>query len=149
MTNRAYTKAMNRIEKYLTDRGFTVNLNSNTFGFFEEEDLVTCASRAEGTLSMICGFLHEAGHAISAPSTFADLRPSNKRDRVMVAELEYKAWEEGWKLAKRLKITFPELEDQYRKDWMRFWNTYLDALYTQTKRSVIKEIAYNYTPESE
>jgi len=131
MTEEQYIKALTQIVNYLETRGFTVKLNSNTFGYYEEEQLITAPTRAQGTIGLIIGLLHEAGHTEQSASSFADLRKSFKRDKAIIAEQEYTAWFHGWSIAEELNITSKELYTQYRKSWLLYWTQYIQRLYKE------------------
>jgi hypothetical protein len=129
MTEEQHIKALSKIVNYLETRGFTVKLNSNTFGYYEEEQLITAPTRAQGTVNMIIGLLHEAGHTEQSASSFSQLRKSIKRDKAIIAEQEYTAWYHGWQIAEELHITTKELQTQYRKSWLLYWTQYIERLY--------------------
>lgn len=129
MTEEQHIKALSKIVNYLETRGFTVKLNSNTFGYYEEEQLITAPTRAQGTVNMIIGLLHEAGHTEQSASSFSQLRKSIKRDKAIIAEQEYTAWYYGWQIAEELHITTKELQTQYRKSWLLYWTQYIERLY--------------------
>lgn len=78
MTEQQYTKALSKIVKYLETRGFTVKLDSNSFGYSDEEDLITCAKRSQGTPEFICSLLHEAGRSEQSCSEFNNLKKSKQ-----------------------------------------------------------------------
>ena len=61
MTEQQYTKALSKIVKYLESRGYTVKLDSNTFGYYEEDDLITCAKRSQGTPEVYLLFITRGG----------------------------------------------------------------------------------------
>jgi hypothetical protein len=144
MTDKQYKEALSKIVNYLTTQGYTVNLKSNTFGFFVEEDLIVCPAQSKG-LSMISGLLHEAGHAVQDSSVFAGLRKTNKRNKAIIAELEYTAWFHGWSIAEELNITSKELWIYYRQQWLTYWSEYIERVYEKpTNKEYIDSIADRY-----
>ena len=147
MTEEQYIKALSQIVNYLETRGFTVKLNSNTFGYYEEEQLITAPTRAQGTINLIIGLLHEAGHAEQSASSFANLRKSIKRDKAIIAEQEYTAWFHGWSIAEELNISSKELYIQYRKSWLLYWTQYIERLYKDDDRVILSSIIEAYKPE--
>lgn len=144
MTDKQYKVALSKIVNYLTTRGYTVNLKSNTFGFFFEEDLIVCPTQSKG-LSMLSGLLHEAGHAVQSDSVFAGLRKTNKRNKAIIAELEYTAWFHGWSIAEELDICTNELWIYYRQQWLTYWSEYIERVYEKpTDKLYIDSIADSY-----
>jgi hypothetical protein len=144
MTDKQYKVALSKIVNYLTTRGYTVNLKSNTFGFFFEEDLIVCPAQSKG-LSMLSGLLHEAGHAVQSDSVFAGLRKTNKRNKAIIAELEYTAWFHGWSIAEELDICTNELWLYYRQQWLTYWSEYIERVYEKpTDKLYIDSIADSY-----
>ena len=144
MTTTQYETALARIVKYLKGRGVTVNLNSNAFGYYEEEQLITTPTKAQGTIGMIVGLLHEAGHDKQQQSTFLPLRKSKKRDKAIVTEQEYTAWVEGWSIASQLKIAHEELYITYRKSWLLYWTQYIERLYKVDDAGQLNHIIDSY-----
>jgi hypothetical protein len=144
MTTTQYETALARIVKYLKGRGVTVNLNSNAFGYYEEEQLITTPTKAQGTIGMIVGLLHEAGHTKQQQSTFLPLRKSKKRDKAIVTEQEYTAWVEGWSIANQLKIAQEELYITYRKSWLLYWTQYIERLYKVNDVGQLNHIIDSY-----
>lgn len=144
MTERQYTKALSKIVKYLESRGFTVKLDSNSFGYYEEEDLITCSKRSQGTPEFICSLLHEAGHSEQSSSEFNSLKKSKKRDLAIIIEMEYTAWYHGLEIAKNLDICTIELERIYRSEWLTCWNSYIYTLATKYSKADIHEAALPY-----
>ena len=115
MTEKQYTKALAKVVSYLTSRGYTVKLDSNTFGFFEEDDLITAPTKSQGTLPHLCSLLHEAGHTVQDRSQFNSLRRTTKRDQAIIIEQEYTAWYHGLELARELNIYTKEQVNKMRK----------------------------------
>ena len=146
MTEKQYTKALSKIVNYLESRGYTVKLNSNTFGYYEEEQLITAPTSAQGTINMIIGLLHEAGHSEQSDSSFLTLRKSIKRDKAIIAEQEYTAWYHGYTIAEELNITTKELYTEYRKAWLLYWTQYIERLYKDNDTQLLKEIIEAYKP---
>jgi hypothetical protein len=146
MTEKQYEKALARIVNYLEGRGYTVKLNSNTFGYYEEDQLITAPTGAQGTIGLIIGLLHEAGHSEQSDSSFLNMRKSIKRDKAIVTEQEYTAWFHGWTIAEELKITTKELYTEYRKSWLLYWTQYIERLYKDNDRNLLEEIIDAYKP---
>lgn len=128
MSEAEYNHALDQIVKYLTVRGIECNLHSNTFAYYPDDDRITCAVNAQGTYSMICGLLHEAGHAIQSRSQFTKLRKSRKRNIAIIIEQEYKAWESGWIIAQQLSICTEALYTEYLRSWMNSWTRYIEQI---------------------
>ena len=139
-----YKIALGRIVKYLEAQDYTVKLDSNSFGFFAEESLITCSSKAHGTYSMICSLLHEAGHTVQPRSQFNNMRKSIKRDKAIIIELEYTAWSYGWLIAKELDIDTPVLEQTYLESWMKYWVQYIEYIGTDWAPKEIHHLAESY-----
>ena len=146
MTEKQYEKALARIVNYLEGRGYTVKLNSNTFGYYEEDQLITAPTGAQGTIGLIIGLLHEAGHSEQSDSSFLNMRKSIKRDKAIVTEQEYTAWFHGWSIAEALKITTKELFTEYRKSWLLYWTQYIERLYKDDDRAMLNKIIDAYKP---
>ena len=147
MTEQYYSKALSKIVTYLKSRGYTVKLNSNSFGYYKEEQLITAPTGAQGTIGLIIGLLHEAGHAEQSESSFIAMRKSIKRDKAIVTEQEYTAWFHGWQIAEELNITSKELFTQYRKSWLLYWTQYIERLYKDDDRVILSSIIEAYKPE--
>ena len=147
MTERQYTKALSKIVKYLETRGFTVKLDSNSFGYYDEEDLITCSKRSQGTPEFICSLLHEAGHSEQSCSEFNNLKKSKKRDQAIIIEMEYTAWYHGLEIAKELNILTNDLERIYRSEWLKHWYSYIYALTSKYSKADIHESALPYIKE--
>ena len=146
MTDKQYKEALSKIVNYLTTQGYTVNLKSNTFGFFVAEDHIVCPAQSKG-LSMITGLLHEVGHTVQENSVFKGLRKTNKRNKAIIAELEYTAWSHGWSIAEELNITSKELWLYYRQQWLTYWSEYIERIYsTTTDKLYVDSIADRYAP---
>ena len=139
-----YKIALGRIVKYLEAQDYTVKLDSNSFGFFAEESMITCSSKAHGTYSMICSLLHEAGHTVQPRSQFNNMRKSIKRDKAIIIELEYTAWSYGWLIAKELHIDTPVLEQTYLESWMKYWVQYIEYIGTDWAPKEIHHLAESY-----
>ena len=139
-----YKIALGRIVKYLEAQDYTVKLDSNSFGFFAEESMITCSSKAHGTYSMICSLLHEAGHTVQPRSQFNNMRKSIKRDKAIIIELEYTAWSYGWLIAKELDIDTPVLEQTYLESWMKYWVQYIEYIGTDWAPKEIHHLAESY-----
>jgi len=77
---------------------------------------------------MICGLLHEAGHAVQPSSVFTTLRRSKKRDVAIIIEQEYKAWESGWDIARVCNICTDSLHAEYIRSWMHSWSRYIQQI---------------------
>ena len=148
MTEQQYTKDLSKIVKYLESRGFTVKLDSNAFGYYGEEDLITCAKRSQGTPEFICALLHEAGHSEQPHSEFIDLKKSKKRDQAIIIEMEYTAWYYGLEIAKELDILSTDLESIYRSEWLKHWNSYITAIASKYSKADIHETAGSYINHS-
>jgi hypothetical protein len=133
-----YKIALGRILKFITSRGYSVNLRSNSFAVIEEEQLVTAPHNASG-VNLICSLLHEAGHIVQSKSNFSSLRKSIKRDKAIIYEQEYQAWFLGWQIAEELNIDSPELYITYRQSWLTHWSSYIQAVNTETQSHVITE----------
>lgn len=144
MDKKIYKQYLERIVKHLEARGYTVNLNSNTFAFVDEDNTILCPSKSHGTYSMICGLLHEAGHTKQPPSVFKGLRKSLKRDQLIIAEQEYTAWSLGLELADKLDILDPILYREYIKEWSKYWHSYLNSLFKDGNPRLIEEIMSAY-----
>lgn len=139
-----YKIALGRIVQYLEAQGYTVKLNSNSFGFFAEESLITCPTKSHGTYSMICSLLHEAGHTVQPRSQFNNQRKSLKRDKAIIIELEYTAWSYGWLIAKELNIDTPVLEQHYLDSWMKYWTQYIEYIGKDWSSKEIHHLAESY-----
>ena len=139
-----YKIALGRIVKYLEAQDYTVKLDSNSFGFFAEESMITCSSKAHGTYSMICSLLHEAGHTVQPRSQFNNMRKSIKRDKAIIIELEYTAWSYGWLIAKELDIDTPVLEQTYLQSWLKYWVQYIEYIGTDWAPKEIHHLAESY-----
>ena len=139
-----YKIALGRIVKYLEAQDYTVKLDSNSFGFFAEESMITCSSKAHGTYSMICSLLHEAGHTVQPRSQFNNMRKSIKRDKAIIIELEYTAWSYGWLIAKELHIDTPVLEQTYLESWMKYWVQYIEYIGKDWSTKEIHHLAESY-----
>ena len=138
-----------KVVSRINSLGIEVNLQSNTYGYYQDEELIT--ARWNGAeLDVLCSLLHELGHVIQSESHFSKLRKSFKRDRAIIAEQEYKAWELGWQEAVALNITTPELEVYYNRLWMKCWSGYLSTLYsarTNEQDRVIEYLIDTYASE--
>lgn len=148
MTEKQYTKALAKVVSYLTSRGYTVKLDSNTFGFFEEDDLITAPTKSQGTLPHLCSLLHEAGHTVQDRSQFNSLRRTTKRDQAIIIEQEYTAWYHGLELARELNIYTKELDREYRRQWLLYWSQYVKAVYIQYDAKEIRECAEPYIEQT-
>jgi hypothetical protein len=146
MKEKQYGIALNKIVTYLETRGYTVKLNSNSFGYYEETQTITTPTNAQGTIGLIIGLLHEAGHTEQQPSSFIAMRKSIKRDKAIVTEQEYTAWYHGWQLAEELNITSKELYIEYRKSWLLYWTQYIKRLYKDDDRVLLANIIEAYKP---
>lgn len=127
--------ALGRVLKFITSRGYSVNLRSNSFAVIEEEQLVTAPHNASG-LNLICSLLHEAGHIVQSKSNFSSLRKSMKRNKAIIYEQEYQAWYLGWQIAEELNIDTNSLYTEYRKLWMKYWLSYIEASHTADAASI-------------
>lgn len=141
MNSKEYTIALNRILEYLESRGFDVQLDSNSFGVYMDEQRITCSSRAQGTYLMIASLLHEAGHVVQPKSSFSSLRKSKKRDQAIVVEQEYTAWKLGWEIAQELDIDTSTLYQEYHKAFLTYWTQYIRHLYIEADTSAITTLA--------
>ena len=141
MNPKEYFIALNRILEYLDARGFDVQLDSNSFGVYMDEQRITCSSRAQGTYLMIISLLHEAGHVIQDRSTFINLRKSKKRDQAIVVEQEYTAWKLGWEIAQELNIDSTILYREYNKAFLTYWTQYIRHLYIEADHPAITQLA--------
>jgi len=141
-----YDKAIASVVNYLTERGFTVNLKSNSYGYYPDDALITCPSIAAGTYNMLCGLLHEAGHTVQTPSTFTTLRKSKKRDQAIIAEQEYKAWIEGWTIASTIYIATPEFHQHYQQSFLQHWTAYIRTIYITATQDDIRALVDSYEP---
>lgn len=130
-----YKIALGRILKFITSRGYSVNLRSNSFAVIEEEQLVTAPHNASG-VNLICSLLHEAGHIVQSKSNFSSLRKSIKRDKAIIYEQEYQAWFLGWQIAEELYIDTSTLYTEYRKAWMKYWLSYIEASHACNSMSI-------------
>ena len=139
-----YKVSLGRVVKYLESQGYQVKLNSNSFGFFEEDAIITAPTKAHGTDSMIIGLLHEAGHTVQPRSQFNDQHKSLKRDKAIIIELEYTAWSYGWLIAKELHIDTPVLEQTYLESWMKYWVQYIEYIGTDWSTKEIHHLAESY-----
>lgn len=144
MTDKQYSKALAKVVNYLTSRGYTVKLDSNTFGYYEDEDLITAPTKSQGTLPYLCSILHEAGHTIQDRSSFNSLRRTTKRDQAIIIEQEYTAWYHGLDIARELNIYTKELDREYRRQWLVYWSQYVKTVYTQYDSKEIRECAEPY-----
>ena len=143
MSKAEYDVALSRIIEYLTTQGIEINLRSNRFEFDAEEWCINCAARSAGTISMICSILHEAGHAKQYSTAFNILPASKKRYQAIIIEQEYKAWEEGWNIARTLYIDeMPNIYREYHKLWLSSWTSYICTV-TQPACN-IKQLASGY-----
>lgn len=138
-----YKIALGRVVKFITSRGYTVNLRSTSFGVIEEEQLVTAPHNASG-VNLICSLLHEAGHIVQNKSNFSQLRNTIKRNKAIILEQEYTAWSDGYKIAEELYIDSPELYIAYRQSWLTHWSSYINAVNTEPQSRVIAEWVQPY-----
>mgnify|MGYP006282319663 CR=1 FL=1 len=136
-----YKKQINKVIARINSLGVDVNLQSNTFAYYQEDNLITCHWKAQ-ELDVLCSLLHELGHVVQPKSTFNDFRKSKRRDQTIIAEQEYTAWQLGWEEAVALNINTPELYTYYRKMWMKCWSGYLDALFSKTQLEAEELITY-------
>ena len=139
-----YKVSLGRVVHYLESQGYEVKLNSNSFGFFEEDALITAPTKAHGADSMIIGLLHEAGHTVQPRSQFNDMHKSLKRDKAIIIELEYTAWSYGWLIAKELNIDTPVLEQHYLESWMKYWTQYIEYIGKDWSKKEIHHLAESY-----
>ena len=146
MKEKQYSIALNKIVTYLETRGYTVKLNSNSFGYYEETQTITAPTNAQGTIGLIISLLHEAGHTEQSSSSFAGMRKSAKRDKAIVTEQEYTAWFHGWSIAEELNIVTEELYKEYRKSWLLYWTQYIERLYKDNDRILLARIIEAYKP---
>ena len=136
--------SINKVVKYCTEQlGVDVNLRSNSFNYDSDTQTINCRWNASEQ-DLLCSMLHEVGHVIQAPSTFALLRASKKRNKALIAELEYTAWQEGWNIAVELSINTEELYMRYKQLWMMHWSSYLEYLYSEDKPDDLKLMAWSY-----
>ena len=139
-----YKVSLGRVVHYLESQGYEVKLNSNSFGFFEEDALITAPTKAHGTDSMIIGLLHEAGHTVQPRSQFNDMHKSLKRDKAIIIEQEYSAWVYGWTIAEELHIDTPVLEQAYKQSWLKYWTQYIEYIGKDWSKSDIHHLAESY-----
>lgn len=144
MTDNQLHKAVARVVSYIQSCGITVNLNSNSFGYYQEDSLITTPTQAAGTISLLIGLLHEAGHSQQPDSRFKSLRKSKKRNKCIILEQEYTAWQIGLEIAYHLDIVTKELYTQYTKAWMNYWTGYCIALYRDDNAEYIAQLASSY-----
>ena len=138
-----YKIALGRVLKFITSRGYSVNLRSNSFAVIEEEQLVTAPHNASGA-NLICSLLHEAGHTVQPRSQFNDLRKSIKRDKAIIIEQEYSAWVYGWTIAEELYIDTPVLNAAYKQSWLKYWTQYIEYITKDWSREEIHHLAESY-----
>lgn len=141
MQRRQYDKCIKRITEYLKKLGYSVTLRSTEFCVMQEEKTIRCSWRSEGKYDMIVSLLHEAGHVVQPATTFVNLRKSTKRDRAIVVEQEYKAWELGWGIAEELNIASKDLQEQYIKSWLKYWTLYIETLYIHAHKQYISHLS--------
>lgn len=81
-----------------------------TYGAYRHEMMTIDVSRSASPEIQLFTLLHELGHHLSRTSQKSNKKPDRKHDRrsaikrVNIIEEEYKAWNLGKKLAKKLKI---------------------------------------------
>jgi len=139
-----YKIALGRVVKFITSRGYTVNLKSNSFYLIEEDRIVAAPHNASG-YNMICSLLHEAGHIVQSTTEFKLLRSTLKRNKAIILEQEYQAWMHGWNISIELNLNTPELYIYYRKSWLAHWSTYIEAVTHPDNTSAIKEWSKPFT----
>lgn len=144
MTQKQLDKAVARVVSYLKSRGVSVNLNSNSFGYYSEEDLITTPSSSQYSISLLIGLLHEAGHSQQPESPFKCLRKSKKRNKCIIIEQEYTAWQIGLSIAHELDIVTKELYKEYMKAWVNYWTTYCIAVYKNDDPVYIERLIESY-----
>jgi hypothetical protein len=130
MSPSLYKKHLSRITSYLKKKAITVKLNSNEFTYSSEDDHISCASKSQGSYEYICGLLHEVGHSRQLNSHFHGMKKSINRNRAIILEQEFSAWYNGWEIATELKINNKQLWSVYQKEWLKYWNHYIDLATT-------------------
>jgi len=124
-------EALSKIIKYCESRGCTVNLKSNTYGYYPELNVIRSPIKALNTISQIIGLLHEAGHIHQPKSTFSSVRFSKQRNQAIIIEQEYCAWVKGWQIARELSIDSTTLHSAYIRCWMKWWMSYVRELHAE------------------
>ena len=118
-----YSLVYNSVESYLMSLGDIDIQSGREFSYeFDDESgfhIIKVPPKSKNTLSGIIGLLHEYGHARSPKTPFL-----NMAGKPLILEREFKAWEVGRKILKKLKLQ--ELDSEYCKEWARCWNTYIE-----------------------
>jgi hypothetical protein len=140
-----YNRCLNKVMQYATKKGITVNPNSRTFLYLEEDNLINLSNKCKGQYKYICFFLHELGHAIQPDSIFHKLKyQTHNINKLIIFEQEYTAWVLGYQIAKRLHID-NTIRDTYFKEASLALGSYMTYLH-KGKKEVIAHIAKNGYP---
>lgn len=110
----------------------SLKLDARSYYFDYEERELGAPGHTTNTTSLVCGILHEMGHAIIDNHPFEEIRKSPLVNRFIIISLEYEAWKTGLEIMEELGLE--DYRKDYIKDWIKCWKKYID-------------LSENYTPE--
>jgi hypothetical protein len=103
-----------------------------SYGYYPDTNLIIINHRYKDTVTGICSFLHELGHAINKDIDDHITVPINSNRDIKgmtgnILVIEWMAWVTGMKIAQELNI-WNTIYIQYYNIWKECWSNYLKHL---------------------
>ena len=142
-----YDEYLKRIMNYARNNlGVEVRLESKSFAYDADEQILYCSNKLKGDIRFICYLLHELGHHNQPDSVFHSIPRKGKNKQLsIILEQEYTAWKIGWEIALFLKIE--DIWNVYVKEWSDSWMTYVKTL-ANSKAKELNQVSEAYFTSS-
>ena len=139
-SQKVYRECIEALCDWCESNDISVNLFSSSHGYDPDTHEITLHHGSAGSWLHIVTLIHEIGHAVQPNSAFHSLRKSVKRDKAIIIELEYTAWQCGWDVVKSLRLNTSDLWYHYSRAWMTYWSAYIQHVYVQEQHEVYSSI---------
>jgi hypothetical protein len=120
----SFDKHIKILESKCEEWGITLKKNARSYYFDHDEREIGIPLHTKNKKSIICGLLHEMGHAIQDNHPFEEIYKSPVVNRFIIISLEYEAWKIGLDILEETGLA--EYRKYYIKAWVKSWNKYID-----------------------
>lgn len=119
-----FQKHMKKLEKKCLEYGVSIKKDARSYYFDYDIREIGIPGHIKNNTSLICGLLHEMGHAILDNHPFESIKKTPIVNRFIIISLEYEAWKTGLEILEEAELF--EYKEYYIKSWIDSWKKYID-----------------------
>jgi hypothetical protein len=119
-----FEKHMEILEKKCIEYSVSLKKDARSYYFDYDTRELGIPGHIKNKASLICGLLHEMGHAILDNHPFESIRKTPIVNRFIIISLEYEAWKTGLEILEETRLF--EYKSYYIESWIKSWKNYID-----------------------